>query len=107
MRNVGVIERSKNLGLALESQHAAGITREQVRQDLQCDVAFELGIPRPVYLAHPSRANRRKNLVGSELGSRRHFFSPAVQFSATVIGSGEGSPVSVFTRNFCPSRLAT
>src|SRR5262249_30135261 len=44
---------------------------EMLRQDLDCNRALQPRVPRLVDLAHPSRANGREDLVGSESGAGR------------------------------------
>ena len=61
-----VIQGSQDVGLALEAHHAVAVGGEGFRQDLDRDVAAELGVPRAVDLAHPARAERREDLVGAE-----------------------------------------
>ena len=54
-----MIERGKDLRLALESRHALAILRECFGQNLQRHVAIELGVARAPHLSHPARPERR------------------------------------------------
>ena len=65
--DVGMIQRCQHARLALESTDPFWIRREGSRQHLDGHLAPELGVPRPVDLAHPTRAEQRLNLVGAEL----------------------------------------
>src|SRR5205085_9581127 len=60
-------ERGHREGLALEAAQRLGVLRERRRQDLDRDVPLELRVASPVDLAHPAGADRREDLVGSEL----------------------------------------
>ena len=42
LRDVWMIERGERLRLALEARQAVGIGREQLRQDLDCDITLQL-----------------------------------------------------------------
>jgi hypothetical protein len=52
--DVGVVERSQNLGFTLEASHALGIAKEGRGEDFEGDVALERGIAGFVDLAHPA-----------------------------------------------------
>ena len=69
-RDVRVIQGREDLRLALEPRQPLGVLGHRLRQDLDRDLAVELGVPRPVHLSHPARAERRQDLVGAELRSR-------------------------------------
>jgi hypothetical protein len=43
-----------------------GIEREQRRQDLERDIAIELGIASAIHLAHRARADQRDDVVRSD-----------------------------------------
>ena len=60
-RDVRMVERGEDLRLALEAREPLGIARERVGQNLQRDVAVELGVAGPIDLAHPAGADRRQN----------------------------------------------
>ena len=64
-------EGGDSLRLALEARERVRIVGGARRQDLQGDVAIEPGVPRPVDLAHPARAQKRGDLVATkELAGR-------------------------------------
>ena len=56
--DVRVIQARDRPGLAREAGESLGILRHVRRQDLHGDVTPEPGVPRPVDLAHPSRADQ-------------------------------------------------
>ena len=51
-----MVQRRQRLRFARESRQAIRIAREEIRQDLDRDVAIELRIARAVDLAHPAGA---------------------------------------------------
>ena len=69
-------ERGHRLGLAVETRERNGIGGKMRGQDLDRDESIELGIERPVYLAHAAGAERRDDFVRSETGScgQRHVY---------------------------------
>ena len=72
--NVRVVERGQHLRLALETGDAIRITCEGFRQDLQRDLAIQLGIARAIHLAHAARSEGGTNFVRAEAsaGEQRH-----------------------------------
>jgi hypothetical protein len=74
-RDVRVVQESRGSGLLLEAAEAIRVRRERRRQDLDRDVAAEARILRAVDLAHPSRTERRDDLIGTQTGTggERHF----------------------------------
>jgi hypothetical protein len=66
---VGVIERGHRAGLPLESLEPFRARRHLGRQHLESHVAAEPRVSRAIDLAHPARADRRDDLVGSEAGA--------------------------------------
>jgi hypothetical protein len=73
--DVRVRERRDRPGFSLEARERGRVGGEPLRQDLDRDVAFELGVPRSVDFAHPTCAERREDLVRAEARTRgeRHF----------------------------------
>ncbi len=67
--DVGVVERSQQLGLALEASNPLLIPRHQLGQHLDRDFSIQLGISGKVDLAHATRTQRRDNLVRTEFGA--------------------------------------
>jgi hypothetical protein len=66
--------------LALEARQRLGVVRHLRGENLDRDVALQLGIPRSVDLAHPARAERR-----DDLGSFPVVF-PAESVKARLLG---------------------
>ena len=67
--DVRMIEGGQHLRLAPEARQALGVGAVELGEDLQRDVAVELGVARPVDLAHAAGAERRLDLVGAEAGA--------------------------------------
>src|SRR4030095_11559038 len=63
LRDVGMVERREQTRFALEPRAALRTAGECARQDLDRDVAPELGVPRAIDLAHSAGANPRLNPV--------------------------------------------
>jgi hypothetical protein len=61
--DIRVREHSDGLRLALEAGEPARVPCEDLGQNLHGDGAIEAGVPGPVDLAHPARAERAENLV--------------------------------------------
>ena len=66
-----MVERRGGAGLLLEALASVRIGSDELGKHLDRDLAAELRVPRPVDLAHASRAQRREDLVGSETGPGR------------------------------------
>jgi len=68
------LSEASNLRFAMEAREAIRIGCERRQQDLQRNVAIELRIPRPIYLAHAAGANRGNDFVRpeSDAGTERH-----------------------------------
>ncbi len=64
--DVGVIERRRRAPFLLEPANAVGIAGESSRKNLQRNLTTQPRIASAVHLAHAARADRRKNLVGSQ-----------------------------------------
>jgi hypothetical protein len=56
-------------GLALEALQPVGVCGDVLRQDLEGDLAIELGVARAVDLAHPPGTERGEDLVTPETDS--------------------------------------
>ena len=67
--DVRVIEHPGRPRLLLEAVQPVGILREERGQHLDRHLAPQARVLRPIDLPHPSRADRREDLVGAELGS--------------------------------------
>ena len=64
--DVGMVQRRKHLRFALKASKPFRIIREEGGQNLERDIAIELGIPRPIHLTHSATAERREDLIGAE-----------------------------------------
>jgi hypothetical protein len=71
MCDVGMIERGQPLRFALESCESFRIASGKFRQNLDGDVAIQPWIVRSIDLAHPAGAERRDDLVRTDLHSGR------------------------------------
>ncbi len=65
--DVGVVERRQNLRFAFEAGEPFGIFSESGRQNLDGDFTVEFGVAGEINFAHASRAQRRKDSVGSQV----------------------------------------
>src|SRR5687768_14065522 len=63
MGDVGMSQRRQELGLAVQAREAIGIGGEQIRKDLDGNVALQVVVAIAIRLSHPSFAERRENLV--------------------------------------------
>ncbi len=64
-----MVERGKDLRLALESREPVRISGEHFGKNFDRDVAVKLRIARAVDLAHSAGAERREDLVHAEAHS--------------------------------------
>ena len=64
--DVGMAERRDDTRLALEARERLLVLGEPLRQHLDRDVALQPGVAGAIDLAHPARADRRQDLVGSQ-----------------------------------------
>jgi hypothetical protein len=69
-QDVGMVQRARRPRFALETGAAAGRLGSLLIEDLDGDIAAQPQIAGAVHFAHSARAQRRKNLVRPELGSR-------------------------------------
>ncbi len=71
-RDVRMIQRSKDLGLSLESREPFFIPRELVRKHFDGHVAAELRIPSAIHVAHAAASELVEDLeVGESLPDHR------------------------------------
>jgi hypothetical protein len=70
-KDVGVLEGGDGARLLLEPPDPIGALRAVRGDELDRDLSIEPGVAGPVDDAHPSRAERRQDLVGPEAGARR------------------------------------
>jgi hypothetical protein len=61
----------ERLRFAREARQPIGIGREQLRQDLQRDIAIELRVTRAVDLSHPAGAKWGEDFVRTDSGASR------------------------------------
>jgi hypothetical protein len=61
--------RGKDFGFALKTREPIGVSRDRWRQDLDRDLAFQLGVGRAKHLPHPAFAERRGDFVDAEAGA--------------------------------------
>jgi hypothetical protein len=64
--DVGMIEGREYVCLAFEASQAIRMSREQIRQDLEGNVAMQLRIARPVNFAHAACPERADDLIRTE-----------------------------------------
>ena len=64
-----MIERREDFRLPLEPREPIGIGGEQRRQDLDRDLALQLGIGGPKHLAHSTFADLRGDVIDAEAGA--------------------------------------
>ena len=69
--DVRVVERCQQLRLAPEAGQPIRIGGKRTWQDLQGDVAIELGVAGPIHLAHTAGAKDADDLVGPHEGANR------------------------------------
>ena len=65
-RDVRMVQRGEHFGFALEARQPLGIGGDGRRQDLDGDVALQLGVAGAIDLAHAANAERRDDFVGTE-----------------------------------------
>ena len=68
-RDVGMIQRRERFRFARESRQTVGVVRERVGQDLDRDVAVQLGVASAKDLPHAPFADRRDDFVDAEAGA--------------------------------------
>ncbi len=66
LSDVRMIERSQHLGLTLEPREAVLVIGERRRKRLDCNVALEVRIGGPIYLAHAAGADGFGDFIGTE-----------------------------------------
>ena len=73
-RNVGMVQRSKDLGFALEALHTLFVSGKRFRQHFQRYITAKSLIPRAIHFAHPAGTEQRENVVGTQLHtwSKKH-----------------------------------
>ncbi len=66
VRDVWVVERGEDVCLPLESSEALRIVREEIREDLDSDVAIQTRVTGTIDLPHPAHADEGENLVRTQ-----------------------------------------
>jgi hypothetical protein len=81
-----MVQRRKHLGFALETRETLRVLRDSGRKNLDRYVAIQLRVPGAVHLSHATRAEGRKDLVGTELrtGRQRQMVLLEANFSRTA-----------------------
>ena len=69
--DVGVAHRRQDARLTLEASDVLGIAGEELRQELQRDIAIEAEIARAIDLPHAARAEQARDLIGPDARARR------------------------------------
>ena len=65
-RNVRVVQRREDFGFPLKTRELIVVSGKRWRQNLDRDLALQLGIGGPIYFAHASGADLRGDLVDAE-----------------------------------------
>src|SRR5262249_4575194 len=65
--DVWMVQRCEEPGFSIEATAALGIRIENVRKDLDRDVASELGVVRTIHVAHATCAKEFSDVIGAEL----------------------------------------
>ena len=68
--NVGMVQRGKDFRFAFKTSEAVGFFCKRLRQDLQCYVAVELGIPGSIHLTHTAFTEQTGHFVRANLSTR-------------------------------------
>src|SRR5579864_1901162 len=66
-----MVQGGQRLGFAREALEAIRIRGEEIRQDLDGDIAVERRVLRAVDLAHPAGAELGNDFVRTDVGTRR------------------------------------
>ena len=69
--DVGMVQRGKHLGFALEPGEAVWIECEGLGKNLERDVPIQPDIVGLIHLAHPARPNQRADFINAEPGAGR------------------------------------
>ena len=67
--DVRMVQRRQRLGFALEARQPLGVVGEGLGQDLDRDVATQLGVGRAIDLAHAAGAEGGDNFIRAEAGA--------------------------------------
>ena len=61
-----MIEGRQDLRFSLESGETLAVLRERVGQDLERDLAAQLGVPGAIHLTHSAHTERPDDFVGAQ-----------------------------------------
>ncbi len=64
-----MVERGQDFGFALETGQPLGVVHEGVGQDLQGDIAVQLGVAGLIDFAHAAGANGGDDFIDAERGA--------------------------------------
>ena len=64
--DVRVIQRGENFGFALKAREPVSIGGQRRRQNLDRNLAFQLGIGGPIHLAHPALSDMGDDFIGAK-----------------------------------------
>ena len=100
-----MVQRGERLRLAREPGETIRVEREELRQDLDRDVAIQLRVAGAIHLAHSARAKQGDDLIRPQARSlcQAHGVMAACQLRRIVTDALAGSWVAVPTRNRRPS----
>jgi hypothetical protein len=109
LRDVGMVQRGTRLRLAVEASQAVRVGGHRVRQYLDGDLPRQIGVRRPVDLAHAALAEVTGDLIRAEARARRqgHAGDPTRRPSWQRLGpeacsSPDGQPVFRDARRALP-----
>ena len=74
--DVRVVQRRERASLAHESRESVGVLREDLWQDLDCDIATKSRIARAIHLAHAAQTDLVGNFIWSKASARRQRHLP-------------------------------
>ena len=106
-RDVRMIQRGEHLRLAPEAGDSLWIGREGLGQDLDRDLATELGVAGAIHLAHAASADGGEDLVRTDVGTgaqgqARGLYAPAAGEAARGRSSFAFQGRAVDVREACP-----
>src|SRR6266540_3375862 len=70
-QDVGMIQGGRRFGFLNKTLQSRLISRDILRQDLQCDGTLELRVIGEIYLAHPACTDLRANLISAKFCASR------------------------------------
>ena len=82
-----MVQRGEDFGFALEARQPIRVRRDRRGQDLDRDAPFQLGVGRPIHLAHAAGADLGGDFIRAEAsaGSQRQ---TAVNYSVSRVARG-------------------